>query len=80
MFKIIYIPKTGGTVIENQIKQQYQETLFCTNHNTLLDFLYNKNTLQHQFYTTIYLFRNKLNINFDNIQIFLLLGIHIIEL
>ena len=36
----------------------------------LLDLPYNKKSLQHQFYTTLYQFKNKLNINFDNIKIF----------
>lgn len=42
----------------------------CGRKNTLLDFPYNQKSLQHLFYTTIYKFRDKLNINFDNIKIF----------
>ena len=65
----IHIPKTGGTVIENQLKKIYEESLFNQNR-TLLDPPYNKIYLQHQFYTTIYKFKDKLDVNFDNIKIF----------
>jgi hypothetical protein len=65
----IHIPKTGGTVIENQLKYIYKESLFGLNIS-LLDPPYNKIYLQHQYYTTLYQFKNKLNINFDNIKIF----------
>ena len=66
----IHIPKTGGTVIENCIKKKTPQTLFSSLTNSLLDFPYNKKSLQHQFYTTIYKFRDKLDVNFDNIKIF----------
>lgn len=66
----IHIPKTGGTVIEDKIKKKYNQTLYSGHTNRLLDFPYNTKSLQHQFYTTIYKFRDKLNINFDNIKIF----------
>jgi len=66
----IHIPKTGGTVIENVIKYLTPQKLYSGNTNTLLEFPYNKKSLQHQFYTTLYKFKNKLNINFDNIKIF----------
>ena len=65
----IHIPKTGGTVIENQLKFLYKETLFGLNIS-LLDPPYNKIYLQHQYYTTLYQFKNRLNINFDNIKTF----------
>ena len=67
----IHIPKTGGSLIENNIKKYTPQKLWCSSdNNTLLDFPYNKISLQHQFYTTLYQFKNKLNINFDNIKIF----------
>ena len=67
----IHIPKTGGSVIERSIKKNTPQTLFCRYPpNSLLDFPYNQKSLQHQFYTTIYKFRDKLDVNFDNIKIF----------
>ena len=66
----IHIPKTGGTNIENCIKQKYKQTLFSNYSNDLLEHPYNNISLQHQFYTTIYNNRDKLNINFNNIKIF----------
>ena len=66
----IHIPKTGGTMIENCIKKKTPQTLFSLWTNSLLDFPYNKKSLQHQFYRTIYKFRDKLDLNFDNIKIF----------
>jgi len=66
----IHIPKTGGTVIEDRIKKETPQTLFSRSTNSLLDFPYNKKSLQHQFYSTIYKFKDKLDVNFDNIKIF----------
>ena len=67
----IHIPKTGGTVIENEIKKKSRQTLYCcVKQNSLLPFPFNKCSLQHQFYTILYKFRNKLNINFNNIKVF----------
>ena len=65
----IHIPKTGGTVIENEIKKKSRQTLYSGRINRILPKPYNS-SLQHQFYTTLYKFRNKLNINFDNIKVF----------
>jgi hypothetical protein len=65
----IHIPKTGGTVIEQQIKEQHKQTLRAPNSN-ILPSPFNHISLQHQFYTTIYKFKDKLNVNFDNIKIF----------
>jgi len=66
----IHIPKTGGTTIEDRIKKNTPQTLYSSWSNSLLDFPYNQKSLQHQFYTTIYKFRDKLDVNFDNIKIF----------
>jgi len=66
----IHIPKTGGTTIEDSIKEKTPQILYSGDNNSLLDFPYNKKSLQHQFYTTIYKFRDKLDVNFDNIKIF----------
>ena len=69
----IHIPKTGGTVIEDEIKKIYKETLFSPNKyflKNILDVPYNLITPQHQFYTTIYKYKDILNVNFDKIKIF----------
>lgn len=66
----IHVPKTGGTIIESAIKKNISETLYSGRSNTLLEFPYNRISLQHQFYKTIYKFKDKLNVNFDNIKIF----------
>lgn len=66
----IHIPKTGGSTIEKSIMGITPQTLYSGYTNSLLDFPYNQKSLQHQFYTTIYKFRDKLNVNFDNIKIF----------
>lgn len=66
----IHIPKTGGTVIHKSIIKYTSQTLYSKQNNSLLDFPYNKTSLQHQFYTTLYKFKNKLNINFNNTKIF----------
>ena len=66
----IHIPKTGGTVIEKNITLHTPQKLYSGKTNTLLEFPYNKKSLQHQFYTTIYQFKDKLKVNFDNIKIF----------
>lgn len=67
----IHVPKTGGTVIENELKKKYKQNLYNTRRrNNLLDSPYNNSSLQHQFYSTIYKYRDRLNINFDKIKIF----------
>jgi len=66
----IHIPKTGGTVIENEIKKHTEQKLYSGFGNDILEPPFNKTSLQHQYYTTIYKYREKLNINFDNIKVF----------
>ena len=66
----IHIPKTGGTVIEAEIKKKYKQTLYSGYINNILESPFNKFSLQHQFYTTIYKYQNKLDVNFNNIKIF----------
>ena len=66
----IHIPKTGGSVIETRFTRLTPQTLYSGSSNELLEFPYNKISLQHQLYTTIYRFRDRLNVNFDNIKIF----------
>ena len=66
----IHIPKTGGTVIEDEIKNVYKQTIYSGYTNNILDSPYNKFSLQHQFYTILYKYQDKLDINFNNIKIF----------
>lgn len=66
----IHIPKTGGTVIENEIKKHTKQKLYSGHGNTILEPPFNKISLQHQYYSTLYKYREKLNINFDNIKVF----------
>lgn len=66
----IHIPKTGGTVIETRIKKNTNQSLFSDRGNQILPKPYNRVSLQHQIYTTIYQHRDILGINFDNIKIF----------
>jgi hypothetical protein len=66
----IHIPKTGGTVIEDNIKKKFKQTLYSGVTNNLLSSPYDKISLQHQFYTTIYNYKDKLSVDFKNIKVF----------
>ena len=66
----IHIPKTGGRVIENQIKKITKETLYSRWKSELLDPPYDKISFHHQYYSTLYKFQNKIDVNFDNVKIF----------
>ena len=67
----IHVPKTGGTKIENELKKKYEQNLYNNKiGNNLLDTPFNNSSLQHQFYSTIYKYRDILNVNFDKIKIF----------
>jgi hypothetical protein len=66
----IHIPKTGGTVVENQIKKKYNEQLYSEKNNSILPKPYNNYSLQHQFYKTIFEHKKILNVNFNNIKVF----------
>jgi hypothetical protein len=65
----IHIPKTGGRNVEKNLKSKYKEELYgglCKN----VPSPYNKITPQHQLYTTLYKYKDKLNINFKDLKIF----------
>jgi len=69
----VHIPKTGGTVIEDAIKKNNKygkQTLYSGPRNSILPAPFSSYSLQHQFYSTIYNHRDKLNVNFDNIKVF----------
>jgi hypothetical protein len=66
----IHIPKTGGTVIENAIKSTCKQELYSGYTNNILEYPYNQKSLQHQFYSTLYRYRHKLRVDFNNIKIF----------
>ncbi len=66
----VHIPKTGGTVIESKLKGKYKQSLYSGFGNNKLPSPFNKKSLQHQKYTTLYDYRDKLNIDFNNIKAF----------
>jgi hypothetical protein len=66
----IHIPKTGGSNIEQNLKKKCEQTLFSQWKNDILPSPYDKIALQHQTYMTLYNYKDKLNINFENIKIF----------
>jgi len=63
---LIHIPKTGGTTVELLFSKNDTMELYSDVTNTLLPANYQNTSLQHQFYTTIYNYRNICNINFDS--------------
>lgn len=65
----IHIPKTGGTMFENELKTKYTQSLYTGNKNTILPSPYNSISLQHQTYNTLYKYKDKCGIKFDNIKI-----------
>ena len=66
----IHIPKTGGSVIEDEIKKQSVQKLYSGYSNNLLDAPYSRKSLQHQFYNTLYNYRDKLELDFDDLKTF----------
>tara|TARA_Y100000992_G_C21267915_1_gene494999 strand:+ start:1098 stop:1736 length:639 start_codon:yes stop_codon:yes gene_type:complete len=74
----VHIPKTAGSNIEKQLEKitkgelkiKGKPTIYSSKRHKLLDYPYNLVSPQHQFYSTLYLYRNKLNINFDGLKIF----------
>ena len=66
----IHIPKTGGTTIEELFRKNDSEKVYSrigigdTNH--ILPAPFDRVSLQHQFYTTILTFKDKLGLVFDD--------------
>ena len=65
----IHIPKTGGTVFEDDLKRKHKQTLYTGNKNALLPAPYNEISLQHQTYNTLYKYKENCKIDFKNIKI-----------
>lgn len=71
----IHIPKTGGTFLENYLKKKYKQTLHSNRRyiniysqfNIPYDLLRVSN--QHLSYKVLYKYRNRFNLDFDNINI-----------
>lgn len=67
----IHIPKTGGSIIEHRLNEKTKQTLRnLYPKNELLPKPHDVQSLQHQFYSTLYKYKNILKIDFDNIKIF----------
>ena len=65
----IHIPKTGGRNVEKNLKSKYKKRLYGGLCKNVLS-PYNKISPQHQLYTTLYKYKDKLNINFKDLKIF----------
>ena len=53
-----------------KLEKKYKEQLLSGKGNSILPNPYNKYSLQHQFYKTIFEYRKILNVDFDNIKVF----------
>lgn len=66
----IHIPKTGGTTIEELFRKNDSERVYSSigigDTNRILPPPFDRVSLQHQFYTTILKFKNKLGVIFDD--------------
>ena len=71
----IHIPKTGGTTIEELFRKNDSERVYSSigigDTNRILPPPFDRVSLQHQFYTTILKFKDKLGVVFnDKLRIF----------
>lgn len=73
----IHIPKTGGSFIADALNNKNYKVTLCQRgisihniSNSLFESPHNKGSLQHQFYSTLYKYKNKININFEKIKVF----------
>ena len=62
----IHIPRTGGSSLENYLKKKSPQTVYTQRLNNVLpEQKYHNKSLQHQFYTVLYQYRDLLKIKFD---------------
>ena len=73
----IHIPKTGGSFIADALENKNYKVTLCQRgisihdiSNSLFKPPHNKGSLQHQFYSTLYKYKNKINIDFENTKVF----------
>ena len=67
---LIHIPKTGGTSLEEYLQTKSPQTLFSGYTNDIMPEEHLRNiSLQHQFFSDIWRYRNILQIDFTNIKI-----------
>ena len=73
----IHIPKTGGSFIADALENKNYKVTLCQRglsihniSNSLFESPHNKGSLQHQFYSTLYKYKNKINIDFENTKVF----------
>lgn len=62
----IHVPRTGGSSLENYLKKMSTQTVYTQRINSVLpEQKYHNKSLQHQFYTVLYQYRDLLKIRFD---------------
>ena len=62
----IHIPKTGGRTLSALLSNNDKKLLETGKTNHLLPFPYSNQSLQHQFYNTIYKYRDLCGVKFNN--------------
>jgi hypothetical protein len=63
----IHVPRTGGSSLENYLKKKSPQTVYTQRINNILpESRYHNKSLQHQFYTVLYQYRDLLRIKFDS--------------
>ena len=61
----IHIPKTGGSVIECELKRQYTQHLYSGLRDGVTEYPYNNVSLQHQYFVDLYNGKDILGIRFS---------------